>query len=265
MSAPTWPRIAGWLANPTVRTARGRWRARAAHGREHAGTFAHRAPDDWAILDTAGRPSEVDGPRGLLRRFEWEGDDYHRPVGPPVAVEHDGRPAWRVQLEPPAHKRGRLELVVDAATGLCLAQRNPQVGVSCELEDLEVDVELQEALFEPARRARAEQERRAALHRYCDDRPPPTPRWFPWRRCFLEVDDCLVLESNSGDGFVARAPLGQSPPLPELTSDPVVRLDVGPWSWAVAGPTGMDEQTARRVVDSVLDRYPYRGERPREP
>lgn len=263
MTAPSWPRLAGWLANPRVETARGRWRARGRGGRVHAGTFAYRAPDEWAVSGTGRRPNGLDGPQALLRRFEWERDDYHRAAGAPRAVEHDGRPAWRVELEPPPHKRGRLTLVVDAATGVCVAERNTQLDVFCELEGLEVDVELDEAVFEPVRRARAEREQAAALYRFCDDRPPPTPRWFPWRRCYPAADGCLVVESDAGEGVVARAPLGQTPLVPEFAPDLVVRLDVGPWSWAVAGPTGMDEQTARRVVDDVIDGFPYDGGRAR--
>ncbi len=264
MSAPSWPRIAARLAAPAVRTARGRWRARGEDGAEHGGTFAHRAPDDWAVLDADGRPAEERWPRRLLQPAHWHGGDYCRAAGPPVAAEHDGRPAWRVELEPPAHKRGRLVLVVDAATGLCVAMSNAELGAFVEIVDLEVNVEVDEALFEPARRARAEHERMAALYELCVDRPPPTPRWFPWRRGYPEAAGCLVVESDAGEGAVSRAPLGQPAPVPDVVPGPVVRFDAAGWSWAVAGPGGADEETARRVVAGVVDRRPAQAP-PAEP
>src|SRR3954471_4854532 len=55
---------------------------------------------------------------------EWRDDDFTRPTGPPTETRFLGRDAWQVELGPPSHKPFPLTLIIDAATGLVLHQRN---------------------------------------------------------------------------------------------------------------------------------------------
>ena len=56
---------------------------------------------------------------------------------------------------------------------------------------------------------------------------------------------------------LSRAPLGGTP-VTGQTEPPesVVRLDAHGWSWAVAGPSPMGEDDARRVVDAAATGRP---------
>lgn len=216
---PSWPVLAGWLRTPTATSATGRWRTP-----EGEGTFAWRAPDEWTGMRAWG--GEV-GERG----------DFTRPLGPVTGVVHDGRPCWRVDLEAPAHKVGVLTKVVDDETGLLLSRSNSQTGLILEVVDLVVDPQLDAALFAPPRDVDRE------LRELCDERPPPTPLWFPARRCHVQEDDLVEL----GSGAVGRAPLGEPAPSTPWRQH-VVRLEHGGWSWAVSSDLPMDEATARWVV-----------------
>lgn len=246
---PTWPQLVGWMQTAQVSTARGRWRA-VEDGKEQVGTFAFRAPDEWAVVDDAGERAE--GPRHLWRVRCERGDDYHRAIGEVVGVEHDGRAAWLVRLEPPARKRGLLTLVVDDRSGLVLRVANDEHGVVREVLGLALDEVLPAELFAPLLAERAEQARQQALY---DLLPTaPTPLWFPWRRAWVERPDCLELETLSGLPTVGRAPLGEDPPASEFVpTEQIHRLDHGGWSWAVAAEHPIDDATARRVVEQVVE------------
>ena len=240
------------MAVAQVQTARGTWR-RVEDGEEQRGTFAFRAPDEWAVVDEAGEGAE--GPRHLMSARLSSRDDYHRAVGPVVPVEHAGRACWQAEIEPPPRKRGLLTVVVDEQTGLCLRQANDEQGMVREVLDLELDVELPEEVFAPLLAERAQQNRQQALYDLLRT-SPPTPRWFPWRRAWVERADCLELETLGGSATVGRAPLGGDPPVSEFVpSEQVHRLDHGGWSWAVAPEHPLDEQTARHVVEQVVELF----------
>ncbi|HZY77353.1 MAG TPA: hypothetical protein VFE40_13630 [Jatrophihabitantaceae bacterium] len=87
----------------------------------------------------------VGGDRPSLSR--WDGNDFTRPTGPAEPVEFLERPAWSVELAPPAHKPHPIQLVVDAETGLVLRQANAGFGTYTELVSLQLDAELPDELF----------------------------------------------------------------------------------------------------------------------
>lgn len=89
-----------------------------------------------------------DSPLTQRRGMEaWDGDDFTHPTGPPTATRFLGRDAWQVELRPPPHKPFPLTLIVDAATGLVLQQRNDGFHSVVEWEELEFDVALPDQLF----------------------------------------------------------------------------------------------------------------------
>jgi hypothetical protein len=248
VSAPGWPRLAARLLRPQVTTVRGRWRA---HGA--SGTFAHRAPDEWVTLDEHGRRSDAYDVRHTLRP-QFERGDYCTAAGPVTAVEHDGRPAWRVALVPPPHKRGLLLLTVDDATGLLVEQRNATGGHTVELVDLVVDEPLADEVFAAQVELDLEHAHDRARWDLAQHRPVPTPQWFPWRRCGSEGPGLVVVESDRGRGSVGRARLGQPAPAADwLAPDLVHRFEHRGESWAVGSRPPMTAVDARRVVDEVLD------------
>lgn len=255
MTAPSWPQLVGWMRTARVATARGRWRSYDEDDEPRLGTFAFRAPDDWRVLDASGLDVGDRGPRQLWRDHEFErGDDYHRAAGPAVEVEHARRRCWQVRIEPPARKSGLLTLVVDDETGLCLRMANDDHGMYIEVVEVELDVELSGETFAAARDERAERETMQARYDLMMTSPPPTPCWFPWRRTWVEQPDCLELDTSRGWATVGRAALGTEAPVTEfVSSDRVVRFDSGEWSWAVACPEPLDEPTARRVVEQVVE------------
>jgi len=254
---PSWPQLAGWLATPRVRTLRCSWYAREGH-REASGSVAYDAEQNlWSVVDEAGAPSRI-RLRSLLMPSPFESDDFHLAAEPVVAVEHDDRPCWEVALLPPPHKRGLLRLVVDDATGLCLQQRNDEHNWVEQVTNVEVDVSLPDKLLEPARRQREADKRSGELRHLLEQRPVPTPRWFPWRLDSVDHAGGRSLAAVLGGGMVSRAPLGKPPPVGDWWDEAdVVRLDARGWSWAVAARPRLDAATARRVVDEVVDGRPY--------
>jgi hypothetical protein len=243
----------GWLHTAQAGSARGRW-ASAEDGVRRSGAFAYRASDGWVVRDDAG--ARVDGgPSDLWsgNRFE-RGDDFHRPLGPVVQVEHAGRRCWQVRIEPPARKRGVLTLVVDDETGLCLRVANDHYATAIEITDLELDVDVPDETFAELRAEHAERARERALLGLTWATPPPTPRWFPWRSAWVQQQDCLAVDDGRGVSTVGRAPLGTTAPADEFVpAERVVRLDARGWSWAVASEPPMDQATARKVVEQVVE------------
>jgi hypothetical protein len=77
----------------------------------------------------------------------WDGTDFTRPTGPVTATEFLGRPAYAVELAPPAHKPAPLQLVVDAATGIVLRHSNEAFGTLTEWQSVEIGAELPDELF----------------------------------------------------------------------------------------------------------------------
>lgn len=78
---------------------------------------------------------------------DWSGGDFTQPTAPPTATRFLERDAWQVELRPPSHKPFPLALIVDAATGLVLQQRNDGFHSVVEWEEVEFDVVLPDELF----------------------------------------------------------------------------------------------------------------------
>jgi hypothetical protein len=80
---------------------------------------------------------------------EWYGVDFTRPTGPPTARTFLDRPAWSVDLAPPARKGHPypVTMVIDAVTGMVLSQRNDGFASVTEWTSLEVGVELDDGRF----------------------------------------------------------------------------------------------------------------------
>jgi hypothetical protein len=181
---PSWGDLLGMMGlGPHAARARGHYRYRRRDSSPPVSVdvdFVHRHPDGWRLTYAGGTTYVRDGraaayrdaqgrtlpphdaprlagdesdPTFLLRRWDprlWSDPaDYHAPAAPPVAVRHGGRPAWQVTLEPPPHKTGELTLVVDAATGICLAMRHSGGAVEAELLDVEFGVEFPPEMFDP--------------------------------------------------------------------------------------------------------------------
>lgn len=87
----------------------------------------------------------VGGSRPSLSR--WDGNDFTRMTGPAEATEFLDRPAWAVELAPPAHKPYPIQLVVDAQNGLVLRQANAGFGTWTEFVALQLGVDLPDELF----------------------------------------------------------------------------------------------------------------------
>ncbi|MFL5952755.1 MAG: hypothetical protein ACJ76I_01420 [Gaiellaceae bacterium] len=96
---------------------------------------------------------------------EWSGDDFTRPTGPATATTFLGRDAWRVEIAPPPHKLFPLTLVIDAATGLVLSQRNDGWRSSTEWVELDLGVDLPDELFTWTGTTRPEPDRHAEHER----------------------------------------------------------------------------------------------------
>lgn len=248
MIAPGWPRLATRLLSAQVSTLQGRWRTH-----EATGTFAYRSPEDFTTLDDAGNPSHRHDVRHTPRPT-FERGDYCTAAGPVTQIRHDGRPAWRVELAPPPRKQGLLALTVDDATGLLVKKENAAGGYLAELYDLVVDGPVDEAVFSQQRQRDKEAADEAALYALANRRPVPTPRWFPWRRGWVESPELQVIEADRGTGSVGRAPAGQQAPVSEwINQEHVHRLDHRGWSWAVSSEVPMSRDDAQRVVEQVTD------------
>jgi hypothetical protein len=112
---------------------------------------------------------DVGGSRPSLSR--WDGNDFTRPTGPAEPIEFLERPAWSVELAPPAHKPHPIQLVVDAETGLVLRQANAGFGTYTEFVSLQLGAQLPDGLFvwdgpaHPPKDREAEHERDMAHRR----------------------------------------------------------------------------------------------------
>jgi hypothetical protein len=107
-----------------------------------------RAHETGRRFATAGAPIgglDVGGPRPSWSR--WDGTDFTRPTGPVQATEFLGRPAYALELAPPAHKPAPMQLVVDAATGLLLRAGNDAFDWVEEWTELDTGADLPDELF----------------------------------------------------------------------------------------------------------------------
>ena len=124
-----------WLANDEVFA---RW---GPGGGEPAWSEPRR-PGVWHSGDMTA--TTLVRPRELLRPHN---DDFTRPMGPVEQTEFLGRPAWQVLLAPPAHKPRPVRQILDVASGVTLAYRDPD-GVSiAEFTAFETGVDLPAETF----------------------------------------------------------------------------------------------------------------------
>ncbi len=112
----------------------------------------------WMWLDGAELPTAFPRRTSLwgfhddavvLRRSlsNWDGDDFTHPTGPAQATTMLGRPAWLLELAPPAHKPFPLTLVIDAETGVVLRQGNEGFGSVIEWVDIAFGTDLPDEMF----------------------------------------------------------------------------------------------------------------------
>ncbi len=104
------------------------------------------ASDDLPRLGDLGMGRPAGGASAAIDAM-GEGDDFTHPTGPVQATTLLGRAAWSVELAPPSHKPFPLTLVVDAATGIVLQERNDGFGSVKEWVEISFEAELSEDLF----------------------------------------------------------------------------------------------------------------------
>jgi hypothetical protein len=189
---------------------------------------------------------------GLLTRRElndFAGNDFTRPTGPVGATTFLGRPAWTVELAPPAHKPYPMQLVVDAETGLVLQQRNDGFRSVDEWTEFVVGESLPDELFDwdgPSRSAADEQARHEAEHERMGMR---RSEWFAANvaplplRLELEVgvwvheydEETGAFQASFGDqhlGMLARRPATESGEWQLNWAEPGHRWRDERWEWA---------------------------------
>lgn len=180
----------------------------------------------------------------------WDGTDFTRPAGPVEPTEFLGRPAWQVELAPPAHKPYPIQLTVDAATGLVLRNANRDFGRVSEWTELEIGVDLPDELFvwdgpaKPPRDHEAEHEAEMAerqawldAHGIVLDVPlRVTPMLHDWND---ETGAFQLSFDERADGSLVRQPLDE--PSGEALNYPYMyRWTDSRWAWAL----GVDEPIA---------------------
>lgn len=104
-------------------------------------------PRQWPVEDSLFRTPDPVLLLSPMAASEWHPDDYHRPACEPVRAVVLGRPCWRVDLLPPAHKEGLLCLWIDEATGARLLLANEQVGILEEFLELELPADFEPDAF----------------------------------------------------------------------------------------------------------------------
>jgi hypothetical protein len=144
---------------------------------------------------------------------EFTGDDFTRPTGPVGETTFLGRPAYTVELAPPAHKPFPIQLVVDRETGLVLQQRNDGFGAVDEWTEFVVGEEAEDQLFHWDGPARSEADERAEHEREWQADLAERAEWFranvgplPLR---LELDLSVHVHVYEPDGSF-EASIGES-------------------------------------------------------
>ncbi|HEX8769033.1 MAG TPA: hypothetical protein VF714_11715 [Jatrophihabitans sp.] len=144
---------------------------------------------------------------------EFTGDDFTRPTGPVGETTFLGRPAYTVELAPPAHKPFPIQLVVDRETGLVLQQRNDGFGSVDEWTEFVVGGEAEDELFDWSGPARSEADERAEHEREWQADLAERTDWFranvaplPLR---LELDVSVHVHVHQPDGSF-EASIGES-------------------------------------------------------
>jgi hypothetical protein len=144
---------------------------------------------------------------------EFGGSDFTRPTGPVGETTFLGRPAYTVELAPPADKPFPIQLVVDRETGLVLQQRNDGFGSVDEWTEFVVGGEADDRLFGWDGPVRPESDERAERERELREDLTERADWFtahvaalPLR---LELDVSVHVHVHEPDGSF-RASLGES-------------------------------------------------------
>jgi hypothetical protein len=180
---------------------------------------------------------------------EFTGGDFTRPTGPVGRTSFLGRPAYTVELAPPAHKPFPIQLVVDAETGLVLQQRNDGFGSVDEWVEIAVGEQLDDQLFGWQGPSRAEADERAEHERQWQADLAERADWFeanvaplPLR---LELELSVHVHVHEADGSF-EASIGESG-LGALARRPASEQDwdlrwsevqhrwsEGGWDWALS-------------------------------
>jgi hypothetical protein len=180
---------------------------------------------------------------------DFAGDDFTRPTGPVGATTFLGRPAYTVELAPPARKPFPVQLVVDAETGLVLQQRNDGFGSCDEWIEIVFGERFDDDLFDwqGPRRTRADE--RLEHQREWEADLAARAEWFreqvadlPLR---LELSVGVLVHVHDEDGSF-EASLGESG-LGSLARRPASEEDwqlgwsevqhrwsAGGWDWALS-------------------------------
>lgn len=150
----------------------------------------------------------------LLRRREageFTGDDFT--TGPVGETTFLNRPAYTVELAPPAHKPFPIQLVVDRETGLVLQQRTDGFGSVDEWTEFVVGEDAKDLLFHWDGPTRAEADERAEHEREWQADLAERVDWFsgnvaalPLR---LELNVSVLVHVHEPDGSF-EASLGES-------------------------------------------------------
>ena len=188
----------------------------------------------------------------------WQGDDFTRPAAPPVPTRLLGRPAWQVTLRPPGHKPFPLTLVVDAATGLVLSQRNDGFRSVVEWEELELDVDLPDDLFgwtgqvRSPRDHRAEHEAEMARRRGWLERNGVGPLHLalPVELMLHEQDDDGGFHASlhAGiDGSVVRRRHSDEPWETSMSWPHMYRWTDGGWDWWLGSEAALSDEVLADV------------------
>ncbi|HEV2885575.1 MAG TPA: hypothetical protein VGX49_01575 [Jatrophihabitans sp.] len=179
----------------------------------------------------------------------FTGDDFTRPTGPVGSTTFLGRPAYTVELAPPAHKPFPIQLVVDGETGLVLQQRNDGFGAVDEWVEIVVGEQLDDQLFRWQGPSRSEADERAEYEREWRADLAERTDWFhanvaplPLR---LELDLSVSVHFHGPDGSfeasigeshlgsLARRPSSERE-WPLHWSDVQHRWSADGWDWALS-------------------------------
>jgi hypothetical protein len=186
-------------------------------------------------------------PFGMVRASDpddWSrDDDYSTPVASPTAATVAGRPCWRVDLTPPAHKSGIYSIWIDAQTGIRLRAENSVYGLLEEFVELELDGPIDPDEFEyDGEVDRSEQDvrnRDEAAREHYESHPPPIPTVWPRGLGFhvWEGDPAtgayVVRLQVPGSALLARHPVGDAEWTPPYSSSPVHRWEDETWRWTL--------------------------------